>query len=160
MQVLVPQPVVSAQGSEAVLVLVPAAVEVHAAVDRDVLHHRPAALLHGAVDGDGRVSGADQIQAVPRLTAGALPQIITVPGKLWDRTTAESQPRNWLYWFMTLLSDSTDSWLYWVTLLIHDSIDWLYWFMTLLSDSTDSWLYWVTLLIHDSINWLHWFMTL
>ncbi len=81
-QVLVPQPVVPAQGSEAVLVLVPATVEVYAAVDRDVLHHCPAALLHGAVDGDGRVSRADEIQAVRRLTTGALPQIITVPGKL------------------------------------------------------------------------------
>lgn len=81
-QVVVAQPVVAREGPESMLVFVPRAMEVHAAVDRDVLHHRPATLVHGAVDSDGHVSGFNEIQAVPCVPAGCQPQLVTIGGNL------------------------------------------------------------------------------
>lgn len=66
-KVLIPEPVIACHLAEAELVLGPGAIEIHAAVDGDVLEHGPATFLHGTVDHDGGVAGLDQVHPVSGL---------------------------------------------------------------------------------------------
>lgn len=66
-KVLVPKPVIASHLPEAVPVLDPGAVEIHAAVDGDMLEHSPASFLHGTVGHDGGMAWLDQVHAVSGL---------------------------------------------------------------------------------------------
>lgn len=66
-KVFVPEPVIASHLPEAELVLGPGAVEIHAAVDGDMLEHSPATFLHGTVGHDGGVAWLDQVHTVSGL---------------------------------------------------------------------------------------------
>lgn len=66
-KVLIPEPVIASHLPEAKLILGPGAVEIHAAVDGDMLEHSPASFLHGTVGHDGGVAWLDQIDPISGL---------------------------------------------------------------------------------------------
>lgn len=66
-KVLVSKPVIASHLPEAELVLGPGTVEIHAAVDGDMLEHSPASFLHGTVGHNGGMAWLDQVHAVSGL---------------------------------------------------------------------------------------------